>query len=94
MNPAVALLNLRQGNLPIESYVAEFCELSHLVDFNDVALKDIFRVGLNEPVCSQLPGGKIHWSLAQYMDYALLLSGSSFTVGFEEKPHKHSICQA
>ncbi|XDV24412.1 hypothetical protein PO909_028607 [Leuciscus waleckii] len=91
MNPAVALLNLRQGNVPIETYLAEFCELSHQLDFNDVALKDIFRVNLNEPIRSQLPGGNIHWSLAQYIDYALLLSGSSFTVGFEEKPHKPTV---
>ncbi|ROL52934.1 CD276 antigen [Anabarilius grahami] len=85
MNPAVALLHLRQGNRPLEHYVQEFCELSHLVNLNDVALKDIFRVGLNEPICSRLSGGKIQWSLVGYIDHALLLSGSSFTVGIVDE---------
>ncbi len=53
--------------------------------FNDVALKDIFRAGLNKPIRSQLPGGKIHWSLEQYIDHALLLSGSSYTMGVAEE---------
>ncbi len=50
MNPAVSLLRLRQGNGSIEDYDVEFLELSNQVDVNDVALKDIFRVGLNEPI--------------------------------------------
>ncbi|KAL0185536.1 hypothetical protein M9458_017206, partial [Cirrhinus mrigala] len=80
MDPASCLFRLRQGNQPVEDYVIDFCELCHLVTFNDVALKDIFRHGLNEPIRSCLPGGKIHWSLEQYIDFALLLSGSVFTV--------------
>ncbi len=38
-------------------------------------------MGLNEPIRSRLPGGKIYWSLEQYIDHALLLSGSSYNVG-------------
>ncbi len=42
MNPAVVrLLHLRQGDQAIEEYVQDFCELCHLVAFNDVALKGI-----------------------------------------------------
>ncbi|KAL0157363.1 hypothetical protein M9458_048609, partial [Cirrhinus mrigala] len=87
MDPASRLFCLRQGNRCIEDFVVEFCELCHLVPFNDVALKDIFRMGLNDPIRSGLPGGKIHWSLEQYIDYALLLAGSSFTVGIADKEH-------
>ncbi|KAI2645764.1 Protein piccolo [Labeo rohita] len=87
MDPASRLFRLRQGNQPIEDYVIDFCELFYLVTFNDVALKDIFRHGLNEPISSYLTGGKIYWSLEQYIDYVLLLSGSSFTVGIaDEEP--------
>ncbi len=57
----VSLLRLRQDNGAIEDYVVEFLELSNQVDFNEVALKEIFRVGLNEPIYSGLPGGKIHF---------------------------------
>ncbi len=71
MNPAVSLLHLRQGNGAIEDYVVEFLELSNQVGFNEVALKDIFRVGLNEPIHSGLPGGKIHFSLAEYIELGL-----------------------
>ncbi len=90
MNPAVSLLRLRQGNGAIEDYVVMFLELSNQVDFNEVALKDIFRVGLNEPIRSGLPGGKIHFSLAEYIYCALLISGSSFTVGVVEEEHDTS----
>ncbi|KAL0196750.1 hypothetical protein M9458_005290, partial [Cirrhinus mrigala] len=85
MDPASRLFSLRQGNRCIEDYVVDFCGLCHLVNFNDVALKDIFCHGLNEPIHSCLPGGKIHWSLEQYIDYALRLSGSSFTVGIADE---------
>ncbi len=93
MNPAVSrLLCLHQGGRAIEEYVADFCELSHCVDFNDFALKDIFRVGLNKPIRLRLPGGKINWSLEQYIDHALLLCGSSYTVGFaDEEPHNFAV---
>ncbi|KAL0161974.1 hypothetical protein M9458_041370, partial [Cirrhinus mrigala] len=78
MDPASCLFRLRQGNRSIEDYIMDFCGL-------DVALKDIFRHGLNEPIHSYLPGVKIHWSLEQYIDHALLLSGSSFTVGIADE---------
>ncbi|KAL0173334.1 hypothetical protein M9458_033645, partial [Cirrhinus mrigala] len=85
MDPASHLFCLRQGNRPIEDYVVDFCKLCHLVNFNDVALKDIFRAGLSHPIRSGLPGGKIHWSLEQYIDFALLLAGSPFTVGIADE---------
>ncbi len=76
MNPAVSrLLCLRQGDRAIEDYVKDFCGLCHLVDFNDVALKDICRVGLNEPIRLRLPGGKIklhlgsHYARLQWTPY-------------------------
>ncbi len=56
ISTAVSLLP--QGNQAIEDYVTNFCGLCHLVNCNNVAVKDIFRVGLNEPIRSQLPGGR------------------------------------
>jgi len=47
MNPVVALLHLRQVNRPLETYIKDFCKVDDRVDFNDVATKDIFRLGLN-----------------------------------------------
>lgn len=65
MNPAISLLLLHQGDRRCVDYVADFCELSQLVDFSDVALTDTFHNGLNEPVRSRMPGGRIKFSLAQ-----------------------------
>jgi len=60
--------------------------------FNEVALKDIFHHGLDESLCYKLHGGKIHFSLEEYTDYVLSLSGSNFTVGFtEEEQHKPTV---
>lgn len=43
-----------------------------------IALKDIFRYGLNKPIKSWLLGGEINYPLLMYMDYALVLSGSPY----------------
>jgi len=37
-----------QGDQAIENYAEEICAICHQVDFNDITLKDIFRVGLKE----------------------------------------------
>ncbi len=73
----------------------DFCELSHCVDFNDVALKDIFRFSVDEPLRSSLPGGKICWSLERYIDFVLPLAGSPFTVGVvDEEPRNCAVPSA
>ncbi len=48
-------------------------------------LKDIFHFGLNEPIKSCLPEGKLNCSLKDFVDYALLCADSSFTVGVAEE---------
>ncbi|KAL0151968.1 hypothetical protein M9458_052686 [Cirrhinus mrigala] len=73
--------DLRQGNQPIEDYAVDFCELCHLVGFNDIALKDIFQHGLKNSLNYLMPHHTPHWTLEQYIDFALLLAGSPFTVG-------------
>ncbi len=87
MNPYVLLLDLKQGSSPIEEYVTQFYEISRKVPSDEVALKDIFRFGLCEPIKSYLPEGKFHCSLKDFMNYALLCAGSSITVGGAEEEH-------
>ncbi len=84
MDPFDQLLDLRQGSSSIE-YVTQFCEIADKVHFDDVFLKYIFRFGLSEPVKSWLPEGKFNVSLKDFMDYALMVAGSSFTVGVVEE---------
>ncbi|KAL0172271.1 hypothetical protein M9458_032582, partial [Cirrhinus mrigala] len=87
MDPASRLVQLRQGNRPIEQYIMDFCELCHLVDFKESFLKDIFYFGLCKDISSKMPGHHRHWSLVRCIDFALLLSSSAFTVGItDDKP--------
>lgn len=66
-------------------------KLCHIVDFNDghihvnMDLKGIFRNGLNYFLCYLMPESTVPWILAKYIAYALLLAGSSFTVGFSDE---------
>ncbi len=85
MDASYQIFDLRQGRLSIEEYVTQFCLLSNKVHFDEVALKDIFRFGLNEPIKSWLPEGQFNVRLRDFMDYALLCAGSSFTVGVVEE---------
>ncbi len=68
-------LHLCQGNRPIEDYVEEFCGLCYQVGINDVALKGIFRNGLNDLLNYLMPGSDNSGTLAKYMDYTLLNFG-------------------
>ncbi len=61
--------------------------LADKVPFDEFFLKDIFRFGLSEPVKSWLPEGKFNVSLIDSMDYALMVAGSSVTVGVAEEKH-------
>ncbi|XP_051955262.1 CCR4-NOT transcription complex subunit 6-like, partial [Xyrauchen texanus] len=81
MDPAAQLVGLRQGSQTVEAYIMDFCVLAYQVNFNEVALKTIFQCGLNEPTSSLMPGGRCPLNLVQFIDLALLYSGSSFTVG-------------
>ncbi len=87
MDPFDQLLDLKQGSSPIEEYVTQFYKISCKVPFDEVALKDIFRFGLCEPIESYLPEGKFHCSLKDFMHYALLCAGSSFSVGVAKEEH-------
>ncbi|KAI2646310.1 Foot protein 1 variant 1 [Labeo rohita] len=87
MDPASQLFRLRQGNQPIQDYVTNFCELCHLVDFNDIALKDIFHHGLKDSLNYLMPRHTPHWTLEQYIEFAFRLACSPFTVGVaDEEP--------
>ncbi len=90
MDSIEQLLHLRQGGLSIEEYVHQFGELSYQVPlYDEILFKDLFHFGLNEPIKSLhksfFPGGEFKGSLSVFMDYALKLSDSLFTVGATEE---------
>lgn len=59
------------------------------MDFNDFALKDIFRNGLNDFLNYFMLDNNMldnnNWTLSQYIDFVLLLNGSPFIVGEVKK---------
>ena len=54
------------------------------MDFNDAALTGIFRFDLNDHLNYLIPKSNILWIIVQHLNYALLLRGSSYTVGFAD----------
>ncbi len=71
--------------LNVCKHIMVFLCFSRVKILHTAPLKDIFRFGLSEPVKSWLPEGKFNVSLKDFMDYALLCAGSSFTVGVVEE---------
>ncbi|XP_058614903.1 uncharacterized protein LOC131529287 [Onychostoma macrolepis] len=73
-----------QNGRSIEEYVEEFIETSYQAICSDLTLMDGFRVGLEEDIKMVMPLGDPSWSLAQYLKFALWISGSAFQVGIME----------
>ncbi len=85
MNPAVRMMLLHLGIRSIEEYVADFLKLAHLTQLDEICLMIFFRGGLSEPLSSIMPLHEATWTLEEYSDLALKLSGSPFTVGVAEE---------
>lgn len=54
------------------------------VDFNDTALMDIC-FDLMEDISHLMPHHTLQWTVTQYIDFHLMLSGSAFTVGIADQ---------
>ncbi len=91
MDPAVKMMLLRQGTRSIEDYVADFLELAHLTQFDEICLMIFFQGGLSEPLSSIMPQYEATWTLEKYSDIALQLSGSPFTVEVAEEENNSPV---
>ncbi len=80
-DPLTSLLKVFQDGHPIEDYVEEFLNISKRVPWKERTLKIIFWGGLDDHIYQQMPASATICSMERYIDYALCLSGSSFTVG-------------
>ncbi len=85
------MMLIRQGTRSIEEYVADFLELAHLTQLDEICLMIFFRGGLSEPLSSIMPLHEATWTLEEYSDLALKLSGSPFTVGVAEEENHSPI---
>ncbi len=91
MNPAVRMMLLRQGTWSIEEYVADFLELAHLTQRDEICLMIFFQGGLSEPLSLIMPLHDTTGTLEEYSDLALKLSGSPFIVGVAEEENHSPI---
>ncbi len=69
----------------------DFLELAHLTHKDKICLMIFFHGGLSEPLRSIMPLHDPNWTLERYMDTALQLSGSPFTVGATQEPCRESL---
>ncbi len=79
------LCALKQGPRSLENHIREFLVFTHYSDLPDIILIEIFCNGINQPLQSQLRREGPRSSLSCFLDYALLCTGSSFTVGVTEE---------
>ncbi len=76
---------LKQGPRSLEQHIREFLVFANYSDLPDITLIEIFCDGINQPLRSEFRREGTRASLAQFLDYALLTVGSSFTVGVAEE---------
>ncbi len=79
------LFALKQGPRSLEQHIREFLAIANYSDLPDITLIEIFCDGIHQPLRSEFRREGTRASLAQFLDYALLTVGSSFTVGVAEE---------
>ncbi len=79
------LFALKQGPRSLEQHIREFLAIANYSDLPDIMLIEIFCDGIHQPLRSEFRREGTRASLAQFLDYALLTVGSSFTVGVAEE---------
>ncbi len=79
------LFALKQGPRSLEQHIREFLAIANYSDLTDITLIEIFCDGIHQPLRSEFRREGTRASLAQFLDYALLTVGSTFTVGVAEE---------
>lgn len=87
------IVKLCQGNRSIEHYVKEFLRLASRCSNSNLCLMIFYQGGLSDLVRSNTTAFEKDWSLYLYMEFALLLSGSTFSVSYveEENPQEKGL---
>ncbi len=85
MDTTRILFALKQGPRSLEQHIREFLAIANYSDLPDITLIEIFCDGIHQPLRSEFRREGTRASLAQFLDYALLTVGSTFTVGVAEE---------
>ncbi len=79
-DPLTSILKVFQDGRPIEDYVEEFLNVSYRAPWKESTLKTIFWEGLDDFLYQLMLPSYSSWSLGHYIEYAIRLSYSPFTV--------------
>ncbi|KAI2647746.1 hypothetical protein H4Q32_023971 [Labeo rohita] len=88
-----------QNGRDLEDYVEEFVDTCHSASCDDVCLMEGFRCGLDDDLRFVMPHRDPCWTLQNYINLALWMSGSTFTLGEAEEdrdlvqPHLADVSQ-
>ncbi len=93
MDTTRILFALKQGPRSLEQHIREFLVFANYSDLPDITLIEIFCDGINQPLRSEFRREGTRASLAQFLDYALLTVGSTFTVGVAEERDTAPMCE-
>lgn len=77
----MTLLCLEQGNCSLKEHLEKFLGLNHLTTFLDDCLSMFLHAGLNTATRAQLPGEGPRGNFTDYVEWVLVLCGSSLTDG-------------
>ncbi len=85
MDTTRIMFALKQGPRSLEQHIREFLAIANYSDLPDIIMIEIFCDGIHQPLRSEFRREGTRASLAQFLDYALLTVGSTFTVGVAEE---------
>ncbi len=85
------MMFLHQGTRSIEDYIVDFLELAHMTHLDEICLLIFFQGGLSEPLSSIMPLHGPNWTFENYIDMAIQLSGSLFTVGIADEENNSPV---
>lgn len=80
------LYTICQNGQPLERYVEDFLEYSHLVSWSNSTLKACFRMGLDD-LFQFLAPAKCYLPLVNYINYILGQNGSDFVIKLKMTLH-------
>ncbi len=75
-----AVVFIFQNGRCLEDYIEEFLDTCHLSRCSEVCLMEGFCYRLDEDICFVMPWGDPCWTLKSYINFALWMKGSPFTV--------------
>ncbi len=79
-SPLGATIFFFQNGRDLDDYVREYVDKCHLATFDDLTLIEEFWCGLEDDIHFVMPRADLCWSLRNYINFALWIARSAFSV--------------